>query len=328
MNSMDNERMKSSHFQRICLTLDQLLPRWSVKTIYYPSFLVFYLLCKLHFGDHFRKCYLRNSFYLNYFTFGLSDFDFGVVLSSRTSLDQWKKFNRDYHYFKKIFPFWSEINLYCLDEMEFVKPFINSIEAQRDPFTRQLKLHVTEEEKFVFLIRSIFTNLKNWNFEKQKVNKITFYFKLCGLNFEPNENLNKMLNLNLKSFFKSKILESSPEFILSFHELLTHSKDILWEPSSTEQKVLMPQHYLWFEREEGSEAFLESLNEVDKKILTAQLNWEIWGLYTQLFQFSGNDSFRIHYSRIKKVFNHLGIDSQRIESIDKILNVFDQLNNH
>jgi hypothetical protein len=205
---------------------------------------------------------------------------------------------------------------------------MNPIEAKRDPFTKHLGLEAIEAEKFTFLIRSIFTNLKNWDFEKQRINKIKFYFKLCDLTFIPDENLKRMLELNFDSFFKSKAQKNFPDFILHFHELFAHSKDILWEPSSTEQKILMPQYYLWFEREDGTENFLSSLSDEDKALLSAQLNWEIWGLYTQLFNFANNKSFEIHYSRIKKVFSHLGVDSKKIEAIDKILTVFNQLNNH
>ena len=319
--------MKNRYFQSVCLKIDRVIPTTFTKYLYYPSYLVFALLCRMSFGKELNKTYLRNSFYLNYFTFGLSDYDFGIILHRRVNTSKWNKFFNRFKKIKRIFPFWSEINVYVLDELNLIAPFINPTEAMRDPFlVEKISKESSTEERFAFIIRCLFVNLKNWHFESKKKKKWKTYFELCQLEINHSPEIDFILSKSMSSFYKTEIQSNFPRFIKSFFELFEKSKDILWEPSTPEVKVLLPQFYLWFEREEGSEDFLKNLNPSDKNLLIAQLKWEVWGLTTQLYHFQNNPSFKIHLNRIKNVFIILDLSQDEVDSLSSILRIFDQLN--
>jgi len=318
--------MKNSLFQSVCLGLDTVIPRRITKTLYYPSFLIFQILCKFHFSKNLKHTYLRNSFFLNYCVFGLSDYDFGIVLKTRASVKDWNCFYQNFKRLKFIFPFWGEINLYCEDEIDDLVAFINPIELKRDPYlSNKFKLEASPEEKFVFLSRSLSTNFPNWKFEQKKRFKFSTYFDLCQMKYSSKTDVKEMLESNLYELLQTPIQKNYIHFIIPFQNLLKNSPDILWEPSSSEVKVLFPQHYLWFEREEGNEEFLGSLSESDKRVLVGQLNWEIWGLMTQLYTFEGKDSFVIHLNRIKKVFTELKLNPIQIQKIEKFLAIYNTI---
>jgi hypothetical protein len=317
--------MKNTVSQKLCIFLDGLLPRWFVVMIYYPSWYIFKALASIHFNQHLSCSYLRNSFYLDYLTFGLSDLDFGVVLKRRVPSSTWKEFHASYLYFKKIFPFWGEINLYCEDELSLISPFFNSIEAQRDPFIASFKFKENHADKLSFLLRSIMTNMSNWPIEMMKEKKFKTYFKLCGLPFKKTETVESTLSINLGDLLLTPLQKKIPQFSIKFHGLIKNSPDILWDLIFEEQKTFFPQHYLWFERGEDDEKFIQRLDQSDKNVLISQANWEIWGLYTQLYYFHGTENFKIHLSRMKKVLSLAGCHEQNIKKIDEILARFDEM---
>jgi hypothetical protein len=268
---------------------------------------------------------LRNSFYLDYFTFGLSDLDFGIILKRRGPSSSWKEFYASYLYFKKIFPFWGEINLYCEDELNLVYPFINSVEAQRDPFLVNLEIKDNHADKLSFLLRSVMTNMSNWPIEMKKEKKFKTYFKLSGLPFQIMDTVESTLVVNLRGLLLTPLQKKIPRFLIKFHEIMKNSPDILWDLIFEEQKTFFPQHYLWFERGEDDEKFIQGLDQSDKNVLISQASWEIWGLYTQLYYFHGMENFTIHLNRMKRVLSLAGCHEQNIKKIDGILARFNEM---
>ena len=319
--------MKNRYFQSVCLKIDKIIPTTLTKYLYYPSYLVFNFLCRISFGKDLKKTYLRNSFYLNYFTFGLSDYDFGIILHRRVTPLQWKKFIKRFDKIKRIFPFWGEINLYTEEDIDKIIPFINPVELKRDPFlSSRFKRNASNEEKFTFLCRSFFTNLKNWEYEIQKQKKIKAYFELCHLEYKHEIDVKSFLVKNFSPILKTETQRNFPDFILPFHQLFLISKDILWEEPSTEQKVLMPHYYLWFEREPGAEEFLAQLNPSDKEIIKSQMKWEVWGLTIQFYHFLGAQNYHVHLSRVKRVLEILNEDPIIIKDLEYFLDLFNHFN--
>lgn len=317
--------MKNSVSQKICIFLDRLLPRWFVIMIYYPSWYIFKALANIYFEQHLSRTYLRNSFYLDYFTFGLSDLDFGIVLKRRVPSSSWKEFYASYLYFKKIFPFWGEINLYCENELNLISPFINSIEAQRDPFLASFKPEDNHADKLSFLLRSVMTNMSNWPIELKKEKKFKTYFRLSGLPFQSMDTVESTLAVNLGDLLMTPLQKKIPRFVIKFHDLMKNSPDILWDLIFDEQKTFFPQHYLWFERGEDDEKFIQELEQSDKNVLISQTSWEVWGLYTQLYYFHGTENFKIHLERMKRVLALAGCPEKNIKKIDEILARFDEM---
>ena len=98
-------------------------------------------------------------------------------------------------------------------------------------------------------------------------------------------------------------------------EVLKKEIDVFHEDFGEGFRILAPHCYLWFHRMDES-FFLKGLNEFEKNVVKAQIDWEICGIYSQKYQLE-KESILLHISRLKKVHSFISTKDElkRLEFI-------------
>lgn len=218
--------------------------------------------------------WLRNSFALNYWTFGLSDLDLSVWIEGGVveSLTSWKKIRS-----VKYLLIGGEVQIYCSEQVMHFINYANCWELRRDPellkkinFIPQFNY---EMELTVFLARSLVADkgLRRDSFNRQK--KWQEHLKAFKFESLPMEVTWEYLVgvLSKREPFNS--------FARQDLEKAFDSKSDVLKLSGVVEKLIFSNHYVW--GKEHLEQDLEILangNESIHQFIYFQVCWEVWGL--------------------------------------------------
>lgn len=286
--------MRKQFFRRI----DSVLPR-TVALIPYQCAL---WALRLFIGIGMKSSvWNRNSTRNGAFIFGVSDLDVTVVGKSAISFDLLKAILAG---LKKVFIFLGETNLYHYSQLDFVLPRMNVYELKRDPDLQKLNRFPKQEtkvEKFVFTQRMLFADIHTLAADSSlRQAKWKNHFDLIGF-----DHSGKTIDLKFVTDSLREISDHNPKIAEAIETWLKHVFKPGFDPYHTKLgegfKILAPQSNLWFHLENRDKEFLDSLNEVEKEIIRAQINWEFWGLYCQRYNLNRRQILD-HLNRLVKVY--------------------------
>lgn len=288
--------------KNIFLFLDSITPRIIAKLPYSTAF--FIVRFSLRFNNSALQIWTRHSIELGTFVLGISDLDL-TVMSKTFTRSQFQKITKKLSFWKKIFIFLGESNFYFQDTIKDFLHIANPIEIARDP---KLKIFYTlppseEEHYFVFIFRNLFADKKNLiNNPKIRQKKWASHFKDNPISKENMSFFDdKIIIKALTEFSGIKDPSHKDEwakafaYILNIEEL---NEDVYSNPRPALVSVLIPHHTMW---NHDSLASLKHLTSFQKKVLEKQLEWEIWGLYTQLPLLTNNDQILNHLKNLQIV---------------------------
>jgi hypothetical protein len=312
--------LKNKFLRTFLFYLDKYLPRTLARLPY--SFAATCISLKF---KKLKKCeiWFRNSYIENSFVFGISDLDISVLLDEfdfKLITDAKNAFRE----MKMLFPFMGEVNFYIKNQILNLSASINQYEELRDPKLKLLlnNTHDFDEktEKIVFLLRALISDKKNLILNPQlRQRKWKNHFYVLGLKIPSFINKDIIINEALELFNSEKQKDEvsialnfifSPEAETS--DIFSVKKPLFW-------KFLFPHRYLWKDDLES-----EDLNLIEgsilKMICIRQIDWEIWGINSQLPFIPNHDlGIQIHMGRLRRVAMKLSSSDKLIARIDYMI---------
>lgn len=289
---------------KIFIHIDRLLPRSVAILPYLFALIIIRLLLKAAIGQN-TKVWCRNSIKTGTFTFGLSDLDLTVIAGSHFNRNL---FNNLLSVSKKIFIFLGETNLYHEEDVPKILTKTNIFELKRDPVLCKHYLppafNQTHEEndKFVFLQRMLFTTFHALQSEptlQQK--KWRGYMEIAGV-----DHADHFIDVLFVFSQLLNIVDGHKEIKASLHKWskLAHSgeTDFYRKDLGIGFRIIAPHLQMW-EPDQFS-TFFSNLNAKEKMIIKRQIDWEIWGIYTQSYWLNKEQS-ETHIQNLSKIYESL-----------------------
>jgi hypothetical protein len=248
------------------------------------------------------EVWVRNSVKQGNYVFGLSDLDLSLCsyASSRQDFVPVLRMLRDQ---KILFPFLGETNFYHPAWMMELKASANYYEIRRDPILfEKIRPIQNDIDGIVFLLRMLFADRTNLIGRPQiRSRKWLKHFE--DLQLAP------PLKINFDNICVSIAeLAERPEVFEALQMLRGELKEpeMFFMPKKKFWKYLYPHKYLWFETDEVDDP-AEILGSKLADICLRQIDWEVWGLMTQLPYIDDlNLGFKIHLERLGKVADSIG----------------------
>ena len=250
----------------------------------------------------------RNSYVFNNIVCALSDLDFTIVIEDISEADiPVRKYKR----LKKIFPFLGEINLYFKKELNSFSTITNYYEISRDPRLKKTLPTPADSsniyQEIVFLCKTIESDQKNLrNIPHHRVKKWTHHLKL--INQKSEVSLEELLSLLAK---RCNELEISPtEFLKDFYKLdrtIKKNCDDFYRENSDKKNYILLYPFRWIGSSLTCDSFFHDIEELKTftdeqlKLLEAQIEWEIWGLYSQYIHNLRQATLHTHLENIKQM---------------------------
>jgi hypothetical protein len=263
------------------------------------------------------KAWYRNSLLQDYFSFGKSDIDLSIELSGNEDL------LLSAQKIQKIFslnPLIKEINFYypfILKELPFIA---NPFETSKDPsllkFLPKLDYSTSQNEsqKFVYLLRMYFSNLKQLNkcFTRRDLEKWSFHFKLVGLS----DCLAKLALIKNEKDLLEIIFENFAGLNKKHFESIVHISDcqlaqvplhlqFQQAPNPEELFNLMPQLFCFT----GTD--LKNCSIFCEQIFIFQMSWETLGVLVQPLLFE--DGNHTHLFNLISTLNNASVSDFECE---------------
>jgi len=271
-----------------------------------------------YFKDLDVEIWSRNGHVLRTLTPGASDLDL-TVMARKGDESTFTSFMHRYNRLKVFLPLLGEINWVFEDSLEFFGNYLNPMEGNRDPLLLDkigTNLTCTEAQKVCFFLRclasdtyGIRTNfisrkrkwdrhLQDLGFSEYKDNLKTpaEIFDICEKN---------LLVKNLphyQSGFLGKLIQNYHQDINAWNRFYQASnvRDFI---------ILAPNRWLGatvhFHNLEDDLKLIRSFSEFEFDLFSAQIDWEIWGLYTQINQIEDREGLKNHLNNFLSVIDQL-----------------------
>jgi hypothetical protein len=260
----------------------------------------------------------RNSFKRGNYIFGVSDLDISILIKA----DQLKNlaiFQDELKKSKSLYPFLGETNFYVEEALARFAPSLNTFEGSRDPILLGRVGHkpFLNTEKIVFLLRMLYsdrTKLNRMPFLRQRKWKI--HLSDMGEKISGDISYKDIFEIIINSIGEQndkvrEVLEFLIRTDVTEESIFKMNVPHLW-------KYLFPHKYLWFDK---GRPFDESLDDgIFRDICLKQIDWEIWGLFSQLIFLNPSDiGFSLHMNRLKELAIILEDNSGIAERCDELL---------
>jgi hypothetical protein len=260
--------------------------------------------------------WVRNSVRQGNFVFGLSDLDISIyyVHCSPQELDQ---IRRILSLSKKIFPFLGEANFYNASLASQLIESANYYESQRDPelLLRLPKVEPSKVDGIVFLLRMLYSDRENL-FHRPWMRKSKWLKHLASVGESSSElvDFEFIITLICRLINLPEVYED-----LCFLKEDLSEPEIFFKLKPKYWKYLYPHRHLWFGTSTADDPS-EVSGTILGEICIRQIDWEIWGLMTQLPVLKNKDEgLKIHLERLVKVANLIRGDSGIKERVDHLL---------
>lgn len=247
----------------------------------------------------------RNSCYRKNLVFGVSDIDISIMIKL-DHLDEVRYIKNAISCSKNKYPFLGEVNFYVEEKISLYEPSLNYFERCRDPrlslmFNSNLPDDMTVE-KIVFLLRMVYSDRLNLlTIPRCRQKKWKIHFMDLGLSYNGEITHEVIINqivtlLDVDVDVKKEVLSV---LRLLFEKDFDESK--IFQIISPICKFLFPNKYLWYENSE-IECPDSIKNTMLEKICLRQIDWEIWGLMSQLpFIGKVDRGIEVHLKRLLNV---------------------------
>ena len=307
--------------------LDYFLPRKIAKL---PYLFAFYVLDKKITRIKDAKVWYRNSIKRGNFVFGVSDLDTTILISREFSVFNLKELLTILTNHKRQFPFLGETNFYFLNLLEPMEPALNYYERKRDPELMkrlpETNVQNLEVEKAVFILRMIYADrekLKSSSFLRQK--KWRDHFFNMGFILPSQITLSYIVECLKECMKLEDSLWKEVHIVINF--LFTQEFDeqnIYNIPLPKLWRFLYPNKHIWFGNNE-----VENLDLIRgtflEKVFNRQLDWESWGLMSQLpILIDMGESLMAHLDRQKKVAIELAFEKEIGSRFDRIIEIINK----
>ncbi|OUR93623.1 hypothetical protein A9Q84_19330 [Halobacteriovorax marinus] len=254
------------------------------------------------------KIWVRNSYVFNNIVCALSDLDFTIVVKEVVMGD---KAVARYSLLKKVFPFLGEINLYLEDELKTFAPIVNSFELKRDPslmeYLGNQVVSSTKYEELVFLCKTVESDQENLlSIPEYRVKKWQHHFELTGNQCDVS--LSSLLNL-LKEKSQSLGFDSDKfiEHYYTKNRTIKKDCDDFYRENLDKQSYILLYPFRWIGSSLTCDSFIHDIEEIKSfsedqlKLLEAQVQWEVWGLYSQHIHNLRQATLHTHLENIREM---------------------------
>lgn len=271
-----------------------------------------------YFKDLDVEIWSRNGHVLRTLTPGASDLDL-TVMARKNDEVTFNSFMNRYNRLKVFLPFLGEINWVFEDSLEFFGSYLNPMEGNRDPLLLErisTNFSCSEAQKVCFFLRclasdtyGIRTNFlsrkRKWDrhlqdlgfYEyKDKLKTPAEIFELCE------ENLLVKNLPHYQSGFLGKLIQNYHQDINAWNRFyqVSNVRDFI---------VLAPNRWLGatlhFEKLEEDIELIRSFSDFEFSLFQAQIEWEVWGLYTQINQIEDKEGLKKHLNNFMLVIDKL-----------------------
>jgi hypothetical protein len=297
-------------------SFDSVLPRWLAKLPYEVALIAIKVVLGSQVGV---GVWNRNSTRTGSFILGVSDLDISALAQQEVSSQRLYELLKK---LKRVFIFLGETNLYRRDQLGMILPRMNSFELKRDPDLEKLAVHersFDEVEKFVFTQRMLFSDALTLNENpKYRQAKWKFHMNLIGVEAPSIIEIPFVIDtLKKLSGFNPRISDSLDLWREHFHR---PEFDVYRSRLGPGLKILAPHCHVWFQVHEDR-AFLQDLSEQERRLIRRQIDWEVWGLYTQKFHPS-QTTVREHLKRLTFAYRYVAGEIEAIRLEKEISLVF------
>ena len=229
----------------------------------------------------------RNSVKKGNFVFGVSDLDITIFTSREKYFYHASSIEKILKSQKFFFPFLGEVNFYLDSLILSISPSLNFYERMRDPeLSEQLqdiKYQNLNVDKIVFLLRMIYA-------DKEKLGRVSFirqkkwkaHFQEMAFETPPKITTAYIVRILIETMQLPSDLEKKVSEAIYF--LLTtelNDQNIYHIKLPELWKFLFPHKHLWFHSEK-EEKFDIVKGTILEEVCLRQIDWEVWGLMSQL----------------------------------------------
>lgn len=298
---------------------DRILPRFLTKIPYDLAAFIINLRIRRISNS---KVWYRNSYVTGNYVFGVSDLDISIMMD-RLNPDQIIKITSELKKLKRVFPFVGEINFFIRDHVVDLSPSLNLYEKKRDPIINSLMMDYApfgqDVEKAVFLLRMLEADKKNLlEIPLARQKKWRNHFQELNLSFPRFIDKNFIIKTIMALIAPESNDKEINEAINFLFCPLSEDEHVLFENKPAFWKFLYPNRHFW-----SDDLSSENLNMVKNSslrwICLRQIDWEIWGLNTQLaLNMHSDDNIKDHIKKLHKVALALAYDYCMAPRIDKL----------
>ena len=273
-----------------------------------------YQSLKKQLEKNYPALWARNSFQSQQLVFLLSDLDLTLITHQPLNQVQQKKLRTLLKRTKRKFPLLGELNIYDQKYFPRMLAFANPIELKRDPeliqFFHLEPKNVSSLQASAFLSQMFLFDRHQLRIEPNiRLKKWKHHFNLVGkpLNLDD---LNHSTFLNhFISCFETRYFD--PKKTLAFFESLLNED--LENLDSRELLLFYPQWWVSLnitdnDVMEDLESFVLTNEELE--IIAEHLNWEIWGLYSQLSLEENTSDYLLHLAKLLTLCSVLKLTDQ------------------
>jgi hypothetical protein len=295
-------------FFSLLVTVDHLLPR---KIASVPYQLALETLGSAMASIPGVEVWARNSYRKGNFVFSLSDLDVTVFFNGQFSKESMDKTLVILERHKKVFPFLGESNFYIKNQVELFLPMANFYEVNRDPVLTQhlnFQKNYLELEGAAFLLRHLYADRYNLlRYPEARQKKWQAHLREVGHSNEGRVEFQHVVQILRRELNIGSGLDSALE---PLKQSYLNDEIIFHTPMPKHWKFLFPHKHLW--REESLNDLVAVRGTPLGEICLRQIEWEVWGLMTQV-PYLEKMSLVQHMTSLIRVAEHLNPSSKILE---------------
>ncbi len=311
------------NIQKLAILIGKIIPDIIGLGIYR---FVFYII-KIVFELKGFKMTLRNSVATGTMSFGTSDIDLNLWISSTFHLDKFCSLEKK---IKRVIPIMGEFNIIDPKNVESMLRFINPYLLQKDPQMVKsfpnLKLDGDDCDKVSYLIRSYISNIGKFEqYPEQSKKKWKYYLSQIGVT-----GLKEINRTVIKDIIHKMIPDLDLEYLENIPKGSDQEINDFYQSGKfrVEEMCLTPT--IWLGSAVLYDRVMEDIEMISNpkhlEVMISGLKWEIWGIYTQ-HHFIEREGLLIHLDKIKNVFEiieqgeHNGKVAHLITGINELLEI-------
>jgi hypothetical protein len=283
------------------------------------------------------QCWYRHSLRFNAINPLLSDIDLTITLQDCDYIPQnWQLIQERLKLLKKVFPILGETNIYNIAHLKQFSSFANTYEVKRDPDLLE-KFHIasfsqdTLSQSIIFLIRGLSSDYERVEkYPIYRIKKWNIFYNILDLNSSFSKNnpvsVAKIIH-QIQHLLPNQVTFDATEF----KQIVQLGSNLAKFGMTKCIRIYFP--HLWpYATANGQyrEDFHEEVikyqkdNTSEQAITLAQLNWEFWGVITQIPNSMIINDVVFHLEQIKTISDQLNVQGSE-ELSSNILYLVDYL---
>ncbi|MBT3583772.1 MAG: hypothetical protein HN509_02605 [Halobacteriovoraceae bacterium] len=285
------------------------------------------------------QIWLRNSLKEKNIVPGLSDLDFTLYLAGPLMKQENKRIVKRYNLIHKFFPLLGEINFYQADEVTLFSSLANPLELKRDPdLLEKISTPVrdqTLQSDLVFIIHILFSDFDNlkkrFSLRRKKWQRHLERLSI-PLSLESIHSIEDLLELFDRELFDKVSRNEFKRFLIRYQQFnfkAANSMNRFYEGVIHVKSFILLAPSKWIGASLDSGEFemdcelIRNFSELEQKIYVEQINWEIWGLFSQYRVTMEELDLHIHLGNLKKTLDCIkDVDTSSLqEKMDQLVSL-------